>query len=312
MFQTNYHTSVLHSEVLEALNILPGETYLDCTLGGGGHTQGILNFTGKVVALDVDEDAIRENRKKFDLLESNGVWVTKDGNLKIIKTNFQNLDEALERVGEKSVAGVLFDLGVSSFMLETPERGFSFSKPGPLDMRMDQSLSVTAEHLVNGLNEGELYELFTRLGEVSDARRLARAICRSRVEKKIETTQQLAKIVNPLGKRKKGEIDPATKVFMALRIVVNDELNSLKEALPKAAAHLKPGGRLVVLSFHSLEDRIVKDFFKSSRDLTTVTEKPITPSEAELKKNRRSRSVKMRVAEKTEIGNQRTEIRNKN
>lgn len=298
MSKSNYHTSVLKDEVLKALNIIPGETYLDATLGGGGHTEGILGFGGSVIALEIDSDAIENAKKKFNLTSENGVWVTKKGKLKIIKNNFQNLDKVLDSLSLDSVAGILFDLGVSSFMLDTAERGFSFGKTGPLDMRMDKELSVTAADLVNGLNEGELYELFTRMGEVSDARSIARAICRSRIDKKIETTTDLVRIVSLVSQKYKREIDPATKVFMALRIAVNDELNNLKTALPKASKYLKPGGRLVVLSFHSLEDRIVKEFIKSSNELMNLTEKPITPTETELFDNRRSRSVKMRVAEK--------------
>ena len=298
MNQNNYHKSVLFSEVLEALNIIPDEVYLDCTLGGGGHTEGILKFAGKVIALDVDQDAIDNAKKKFGLAEADGVWVAPGGRLTIIKENFQNLDKALSLAGVEKVGGVLFDLGVSSYMFDTPERGFSFTKEGPLDMRMDQRLTVKASDLINALNEGELYELFTRLGEVSNARPIARNICRSRLEKKIETTEDLAKIVKEVSKNWKGDIDPATKVFMALRIAVNDELNALKVALPKATAHMKLGARLVALSFHSLEDRIVKEFIRDSRELKSLTEKPIVPSEAELSENRRSRSVKMRVAEK--------------
>lgn len=294
----NYHKSVLGREVLEALNIIPGETYLDATLGGGGHTEGILNFVGKVVALDFDKDAIENAKKRFHLLEKDGVWVTNSGNLKIIKENFQNLDKALDRVKQKQVAGVLFDLGVSSHMLDTPERGFSFGKEGPLDMRMDQDLSVKASDLINALNEGEIYELLIRLGEVSNARSIASNIIRSRVEQKIIYTTELARVVNLGHRRRKGEIDPATKVFMALRIAVNDELNNLKQALPKALSRLKKGGRLVVLSFHSLEDRIVKDFFKSSAELRAITDKPISASHTEVSENPRARSVKMRVAEK--------------
>ncbi len=298
MNQDNYHKSVLFSEVLEALNIIPNETYLDCTLGGGGHTEGILKFAGKVIALDIDEDAIENARKKFDLVETDGVWVAPGSSLKIIKENFQNLDVALSQVGVEKVGGVLFDLGVSSYMFDTPERGFSFAKVGPLDMRMDQSLTVKASDLINGLNEGELYELFSRLGEVSNARPIARNIVRSRLERRIETTEDLAKIVKEVSKNWKGDIDPATKVFMALRIAVNDELNALKVALPKAVKQMKLGARLVVLSFHSLEDRIVKEFIRDSQELKSLTEKPVVPSETELSENRRSRSVKMRVAER--------------
>ncbi len=298
MTEQKYHQSVLFDEVLEALNIVPEGTYLDCTLGGGGHTEGILRLADKVIALDIDEDAIENAKERFQLTELNGVWVTKDGSLKIIKENFQNLDQALTKAEVSVVSGVLFDLGVSSYMLDKPERGFSFSKPGPLDMRMSQDLAVSAADLVNGLNEGELYELLSKLGEVGNARFIARNIVRNRLERKIETTQDLARVVSGGKVRRKGEIDPATTVFMALRIAVNDELNNLKTALPKAVSSLKKGGRLVVLSFHSLEDRIVKDFMKSSPELKILSDKPIVATDEEIGKNRRARSVKMRIAER--------------
>lgn len=298
MKQESYHTSVLSDEVLAALNIIPGEVYFDGTLGGGGHTEKILEFGGSVVATDLDQDACDNAKKKFSLIEQNGVWVNQSGSLKIFKTNFQNLDEVLDSLGIKEVAGILFDLGVSSHMFDTSSRGFSFLKEGPLDMRMDKTLTVTAADLVNGLNEGELNELFTRLGQVSNARLLARAICQGRLKKRIETTGELKEIISRVTQRYQGEIDPATKVFMALRIAVNDELNNLKTVLPKAVNYLKIGGRLVVLSFHSLEDRIVKDFIRNSKSLKNLTDKPITPSDKELFENRRSRSVKMRAAER--------------
>lgn len=194
MSKENYHRSVLNSKVLEALNVLPNEVYLDATLGGAGHTEGILKSAGKVVAIDVDKHAIEHAKEKFGLVENDGVWVTRNSNLKIIKANFKDLDKVLEKLAVKEVSGILFDLGVSSHMFDSPERGFSFSKIGPLDMRMDQSLQVTAEDLVNGLNEGELYELFTRLGEVVNGRSIARNIVRSRVEKRLQPQLNLRKL----------------------------------------------------------------------------------------------------------------------
>lgn len=294
---SKFHQSVLTKEVLSSLTVVPGEVYLDCTLGGGGHTKGILDFGASVIALDVDHDAIANAEKEFGLVERGGVWVTKDERLKIYKKNFVDLDIVARHAGVTKFSGILFDLGVSSFMLDRPEKGFSFSKIGNLDMRMDQTLAVTAADLVNGLNEGELYELFSRLGEEFDARSVSRAIVRSRVNKKIETTRELASIV-AASKKVNAKVDPATKVFMALRIAVNDELNNLKTALPKTIDFLKIGGRLVVISFHSLEDRIVKDFNKSRDDLRVLTPKPITAQEVELAINPRARSAKMRVAER--------------
>lgn len=296
--ETNYHTSVLFVESLEALSVVPGETYLDATLGGGGHTKGILDFGGKVIALDIDQDAIENAKKKFDLASRDGVWVTESGNLKIYKSNFQNLDLVVERAQVKEFSGIIFDLGVSSFQLDTTERGFSFSKSGPLDMRMDQDLKVRAADLLNALNEGELYELFSKLGQEPYARRIARDVVRYRVNKQFESTDELASLVRSAHKSIKKEIDPSTRVFMALRIAVNDELNALRGALPKASRLLKQGGRLVVISFHSLEDKIVKDYFKNEQKLSVITEKPITASDEEIRLNKRSRSAKMRIAEK--------------
>lgn len=292
-----FHTSVLSEEVLEALNVIPGEDYLDATLGGGGHTGKILNFGGKVVALDFDDQAITHAIKEFNLKERNGVWVTKEGNLKVYQKNFTDID-SLEK--NKVFSGLIFDLGASSFMFDSAARGFSFSKEAPLDMRMDKNLSVTASDLLNGLNEGELYELFSKLGEEHYARRIARDVKLNRIGKKVWSTLELADLVCKVYRslRVRTEIHPATKVFMALRLAVNDELNNLREALPKASERLKKGGRMMVISFHSLEDKIVKDFFKGRADLRVLTGKPILATEAEVKANPRSRSAKMRVAEK--------------
>lgn len=184
-------------------------------------------------------------------------------NLILYQSNFSEINTVVKKIGIKDIQGVLFDLGVSSFQLETAERGFSFNADAPLDMRMDQSLSVTAADLINGLHEKELSELFWKLGEENYARVIAKRIVESRQKGKIETTDQLARVI--LSVRKRSDVDrthPATRVFQALRIAVNDELNSLKVALPRALEILSPRGRLVVISFHSLEDRIVKKFLK--------------------------------------------------
>jgi len=205
----------------------------------------------------------------------------------------------MQENGFEKLDGILLDLGLSSFQLDSPERGFSFRFDAPLDMRMSPELGVRAVDLVNGLNVGELEELFMKLGEEKQARRIAKEIVGSRVDHKITTTTELAEIVKKVKKVSFGKhIHPATQVFQALRIAVNDELNNLREVLPKASSLLGKDGRLVVISFHSLEDRIVKDFFKSSSELKVLTEKPITASEEEVGLNPRSRSAKMRVAEK--------------
>lgn len=281
-----FHESALLHEVVDALNIKSGETYVDATLGGGGHTRGILDRGGKVIGIDLDEEAlnfVRSTIKSKDLVLKQG--------------NFVNLDQILEKQGIKEVSGIVFDLGVSSHQLDSSERGFSFRKNSPLDMRMSLDIKVTAGDLVNGLNEGELYELFTKYGEERNARRISRAVVRSRFEEEITITKNLAGIIERVVGNKE-KIHPATRVFLALRIAVNDELNNLEKVLPKAASLLKKNGRLVVISFHSLEDRLVKNFIRSESSLAGVNKKPIVPKEEEIKRNSRVRSAKLRIAEK--------------
>jgi len=294
-----FHKSVLYKEVLEALSVRPGRTYIDATTGGGGHTRGILEFGGKVLGIDVDPGAIKyvAGVFKVPLKEVEGRLVGESEKLTIVQGNFADLKRIAERFGVWEASGILFDLGVSSHQLGEAQRGFSFQQEGPLDMRMDPHLAVTAADLVNGLNEGELDELFSKYGEESAGRRLARAVVRARVKKKIETTMDLAEIVERVV-WKRGKIHPATRLFQALRIAVNDELNNLKKGLVEATEILNKGGRLVVISFHSLEDRIVKNFFKERADLQVLTKKPIVPEEEEILANRKARSAKMRVAEK--------------
>lgn len=281
-----FHESALLHEVVDALNIKSGETYVDATLGGGGHTRGILDRGGKVIGVDLDEEALNFVRSTI-----------KSEDLVLMQGNFVNLDQILEKQGIKKVSGIVFDLGVSSHQLDSSERGFSFRKNSPLDMRMSLDIKVTAGDLVNGLNEGELYELFTKYGEERNARRISRAVVRSRFEEEITTTKNLADIIERVVGNKE-KIHPATRVFLALRIAVNDELNNLEKVLPKAASLLKKNGRLVIISFHSLEDRLVKNFIRSELSLTGVNKKPIVPKEEEIKRNSRVRSAKLRIAEK--------------
>ena len=287
MSRYSFHRSVLYQEVLDGLNVKAGETYVDTTLGGGGHAEGILKLGGRVIGIDTDPEAIthvKEHLKSSSLILEQG--------------NFVEIDKILSRNNISEVSGVLFDLGVSSFQLDSPRRGFSFKYEAPLDMRMSPNLKVAAVDLVNGLNEGELYELFSRFGEERYARRIARAIVRSRLEEKIERTDQLARVVEASVGRRTTKVHPATRVFLALRIAVNSELDNLKEALPKASGLLKSRGRLVIISFHSLEDRIVKDFIKDNLELVGINKKPIVPTEREVLDNPRARSAKLRVAEK--------------
>lgn len=289
-----YHTSVLLNETIDLLNVEPGKRYIDGTLGGGGHTGQILEQGGEVLGLDFDEDALRfvSNKLKSHI---------DAGKLKIAKGNFKNIDKLATDAGFTEVDGVLFDLGVSSHHFDTPERGFSVQKEGPLDMRMDQDLGVKAADLLNILTKGELYELFTKFGEERFAYAISNSIVRARQVKRIETTTDLVGIINRVVPKGREQINPATRVFQALRIVVNDELNNIEEALPKALALLKKNGRIAVISFHSLEDRIIKNTFREWEEKglgTIITKKPIVPTEEEIEKNNRSRSSKLRVFEK--------------
>ncbi|MBI5044882.1 MAG: 16S rRNA (cytosine(1402)-N(4))-methyltransferase RsmH [Candidatus Levybacteria bacterium] len=293
----NYHIPVLLQEVLHYLNIKPGELYVDCTLGGGGHALSIVRSGGKVLALDVDTDAILYVRK---LIEKEKIH---DGEeITIVQDNFSNVKKIAKEKGFFPVSGVLMDIGVSSYQLGESKRGFSFVD-GPLDMRMDQSLSVQAKDLVNGLTEKELTFLFEKLGEERFAKKIAKVIVERRKDHQIESTGELAELVKESVFRSDHDIHPATRIFQALRIAVNDELHILEDSLPQAVSLLKPHGRLVVISFHSLEDRIVKrafEQFEKEGKGKVITKKPIQASEKEVLSNRRARSAKLRVFEKKE------------
>jgi 16S rRNA (cytosine1402-N4)-methyltransferase len=294
----NYHTSVLLQETIETLQVKPGKRYIDGTLGGGGHTTKILELGGKVLGIDFDQDALDFNEEKFKVQNSK-FKIGED--VLIARGNFKDIDNLAKENGFLSVDGVLFDLGVSSHHFDTAERGFSVQKTGPLDMRMDQELGVKAGDLLNVLTKGELYELFTKFGEERFAYAISNSIVRARQIKRIETTTDLVGIINRVVPKGKESINPATRVFQALRIAVNDELNNITEALPKALELLKSKGRIVVISFHSLEDRIIKNTFKEWEEKgfgTIITKKPIVPSESEIEVNNRSRSSKLRVFEK--------------
>jgi len=294
-----YHIPALLNETVKALDIKPKHKYIDATLGGGGHSVEIVKKGGILLGIDQDPEAVSYASERLknaqacpDLLPP-----------KLVQSNFAEIDKVAKEFGFEKVAGILFDLGVSSHQLETPNRGFSFNQEGPLDMRMNPNLSVTAKDLVNGLNEGELAELFWKLGEEKFSRRFAKAICQARLNKPIETCNDLSQIilqeVSPRGRF--ARIHPATRVFQALRIAVNDELNSLKIALPKAVELLGSQGRIVVLSFHSLEDGIVKRFFIDQKEkgiLKIISKSPITPTKEEVRLNPRARSAKLRVAGK--------------
>ena len=297
------------AEVLNALNPRPGGHYADGTIGGGGHAAIILaasSPTGWLFGCDRDGDGVDAARARLAEFA---------GRFEIRRGNFADL---ADWVPAASCDGVLLDLGVSSRQLDCAERGFSFQHDGPLDMRMDTRQSLTAADLVNGASADELAKVFAELGGEGDARRLARALAHRREYQKFETTRQLADWIERISPRRGKKTHPATKIFQSLRIAVNDEIGSLKRGLGAAVKILKPGGRLAVISFHSLEDRVVKDFGRArSRDYTFageldvpelresrvpdmkwVTRKAIKPGKAEIMENPRCRSAQLRVMER--------------
>ncbi len=292
----NFHKPVLLKEIIDYLNVRKGAKYIDATLGGAGHSEEILKRGGIVLGIDVDEDALDFVRNKKNEIEN---WQ----NLILAYGNFKDIDKIAHLNNFDKVAGIILDLGVSSFQIDTPERGFSYQKNVPLDMRMDKTLSVTAADLLKILTKGELNELFNKLGEEHSARRISESIVRARGIKKIETSDDLLEAIRG-NDRETSAFERArilSKIFQALRIAVNDELNNLREALPKAIELLNKDANLLVISFHSLEDRIVKRGFEEyerSGMGEILTKKPITPDIEEMRSNSRSKSSKMRVFKK--------------
>lgn len=296
------HKPVLLEEAVKILSPRDGKTYLDCTFGGGGHTRRILESADcKVVSLDRDPAAIERAK---------AVSADYPDRFEFRPLAFSDLD----MLGDESFAGILFDFGVSSFQLDTPERGFSFMREGPLDMRMDTTKGFTAREYIESADESELVEILREYGEEPRARKIARAIIAAREADKISTTAELAKAIAEAAPSHE-RIHPATRAFQALRIKVNDELGEIERALPKAFAALESGGVMAAISFHSLEDKIVKKFFKKAAgrpedrfDTSFVqdrvklaellTRKPILPSEGETANNPRSRSAKLRAIRK--------------
>jgi len=279
------HIPVLRQEVITGLNIQPGGNYLDLTVGGGGHSRLILETAEdvKITAVDQDEDAL--NAAKENLAEFGD-------RVKFIHSNFANY-----QFPENTYHGILADLGVSSYHLDNPERGFSFRNTANLDMRMNQQQSLTAGDIINEWDEKELADIFFKYGEERLSRRIARRI----VEKRpFNTTTELANAIaySVPPKYRHGRIHPATRVFQALRIAVNDELKVLETLIEKAPHALIPAGRIAIISFHSLEDRPVKHGLRNSPSLRVLTKKPIIATEEEIKENPRSRSAKLRIAEK--------------
>lgn len=307
----NRHESVLREEAIDSLNIKQNGTYVDCTLGRAGHALEIitkLGEDGRLIGFDQDVEAI----------EAAKAILPKDKTL-LIHANFRKLEEELEKRGIRMVHGILFDLGVSSPQLDQGERGFSYRHDAKLDMRMDQRNPLTAYEIVNSWTYEQMVRIFFSYGEEKFSKQIARNIEKVRKNKKIETTHELVSIIKeaiPAAARRTGG-HPSKRVFQALRIAVNDELASFNDALHQAAKKLSIGGRIAVITFHSLEDRICKQAFKKwssekpvprglpiipdefKAPFKRITRKPIVPSEAEISNNRRSRSAKLRVVEKT-------------
>lgn len=288
-----HHQPVLVKETIAALKIRHGGKYIDATLGGGGHAKKILEAGGLVLGIDRDPEAL--TRIKNEL--SNYI---KEGKLTIRRGNFENLNIIAGENGFGKVNGILFDLGMSSDQFESG-RGFSFMKDEPLDMRMDPDLGVTAADLINALSQKELFKLFIKLAQVERAREIAGAIVENRKSRRIKTTRELVEIIESVPSyRRQTDLHPATKVFMALRIAVNNERENLEKALPQASGLLDTGGRLAVISFHQGEDRVVKQFFRNGQTMgiKEINKKPIMAAANEVKSNPRSRSAKLRVGEK--------------
>ena len=303
MSTSTYHTSVLLNECIEGLAINPQGIYVDVTFGGGGHSKEILRHLGpkgRLIAFDQDPDAWKE-AEKID-----------DSRLTLITANFRHLDKYLRLEGIKKVDGILADFGVSSYQLDAPERGFSTRFDGPLDMRMGPSASLDAKSVLNSYSAEQLQKILGMYGEVKNAKTLALAIIQARTQKPLETTSDFKEILFKLAPRSR-EFKYFAQVFQAIRIEVNQELAVIEEFLTQVPHVLNENGRLVIISFHSLEDRLVKNYIKTGdcfgkedkdmfgvlhKPLDSVTRKPITATELELKENPRSRSAKLRIATK--------------
>ncbi len=300
------HISVLFQEVLEALKIKPGRRYADLTLGAGGHAKGILEGSspdGQLLGLDVDPQALEIAKV---VLQQFGERV------QIIQASYLTLENQLEKLDWENLEGIILDLGASSIQFDTPERGFSFSNDGPLDMRFDPTKDLTAGMILNDWDEKQIADILYQFGEERKSRKIAREIINNRP---ISSTKQLADLIKSTIGSQKQKIHPATRSFQALRIAVNHELDAVEEILHLAIKFLAPGGRLAVISFHSLEDRIAKNIFRNAsktlRDETDplhriireplvklVTKKPIVPTTRNISENPRARSAKLRVVEK--------------
>lgn len=298
---TGYHIPVLYNETLQALSVNPEGVYVDCTFGGGGHSRGILSQLGekgKLIAFDQDADAQRN--------------IPDDKRVLFVPQNFRHLQRFLRLHEITTVDGILADLGVSSHQFDEGDRGFSIRFSGPLDMRMDRRQSQSAADIVRSYTEQQLHKLFEQFGEVSNSKTLARHIVQQRNHLQVQTIEQFKSLISPVVKGNPNKY--LAQVFQALRMEVNDEMGALKEMLQQVPAVLKKGGRVAIITFHSIEDRLVKNFFRQGsfdetpdnpllsvekeQVLKVITKKPVTATEEELKQNTRSRSAKLRVAER--------------
>jgi len=295
MIDTHLHRPVMVEDVLDYLNLQSGQIILDCTVGGGGHASGILDKIkpdGFLIGIDKDMEILQTAKQSLSKTT---------GKFKLYHADYSDIDEVLRQAEVDKVNGVLLDLGVSSLQFDQADRGFSFAKEAPLDMRMDRSRGITAQNLIRRLSETELAELLWKYGEERWSRRIARAILKEKKGVGITSTRQLAAIVERVVPRGKSKIHPATRVFQALRIAVNKELDNLEIFLDKIYNYMAVGARIVIISFHSLEDRIVKSKFiamAKKNIFRVLTKKPITPHESEIGENIRSRSAKLRAAER--------------
>ena len=306
------HVTVLLNEMINLIVTDPEGIYVDCTLGGGGHSRALaerLSDQATLIGLDQDSDAITAAVNKLEGTACRFIPVQR---------NFQDIGNVLDMLCIEKVDGIMFDLGVSSYQLDTPERGFSYMQDGPLDMRMDRDQKRSAYDIVNGYSQADLYRIIKTYGEERWAKRIAAFIVEARREKPLERTEELVQVIKkaiPAGARKDGP-HPAKRTFQAIRIEVNHEMDALKSGLDAAVRWLNPGGRICVISYHSLEDRIVKDMFQSFANrctcppdlpvcmcgkepiLKVLTRKPIVPTADEIARNPRARSAKLRVAQK--------------
>ncbi|WP_277221345.1 16S rRNA (cytosine(1402)-N(4))-methyltransferase RsmH [Peptoniphilus vaginalis] len=305
------HKSVLLDETIEGLNIREGKIYLDGTLGGAGHSREILKRlkgSGLLIGIDQDIEALEVAKERLSDYK----------NVEFFNLNYINFEKALDELGIDKIDGVLLDIGVSSYQFDNPERGFSYRFDAPLDMRMDQDLEISAKDIVNTYSESEITRIIKDYGEEKWASRIAKFVVEERKKKDIETTFELVEIIKnaiPASARRNGP-HPAKRTFQALRIEVNRELDVLKDSIERFVHRLNPGGRIAIITFHSLEDRIVKNAFKylekdcicppsspicmcdKKKEIKILTRKPITASDEELKENKRSHSAKLRIAEK--------------